>query len=243
MVPSYQQISNTHILYDAVLLSEMDEAFFEAAAWRRRGAVIGGGEGRATALFVSHGDYRFVLRHYQRGGVLSHLVSDHYLWRGLEKTRAWREWHLLNQMYQEGLPVPRPVAARVQRDASLYRADLLTLFLPDCVSLAQCLTRRSMTEDLWGEVGCTVRRFHDAGYCHADLNAHNILIQGKKKLYLIDFDRGRRLAGQTAWKSANLKRLHRSVLKVTKHNALPAISDEIWQACLGGYHRATPLGA
>ncbi len=247
MYPSYRQNSNDYFLYDAALLSGIDAAFFDAAHWRRRGAVIGGAEGRGTALFVSQGAQRFVLRHYRRGGALSKLISDRYLWRGLEHTRAWREWHLLNHMYQEGLPVPRPVAAHVAREAWRYRADLLTLFLPDCLSLAHRLGLGSMTEALWGEVGRTVRRFHDAGYCHADLNAHNILIGGEARVSLVDFDKGRRRSGAAGWKTANLRRLHRSILKVTKEQAeTPAASvllDEGWQACLAGYHRAGLLGA
>ncbi len=242
MVPSYLHVSNQHLLYDSAILTEIAPSFFDSTEWHQRNAVFGEAEGRGTALFVSQGAYRFVIRHYRRGGLLSNLNSDHYLWNGLENTRAWREWHLLSRMYQEGLPVPRPVGARVERIGFRYRADLSTFFLPDCESIASRLRAGAVTKALWIKVGRTIRRFHDAGYCHADLNTHNVLIDASAKVYLIDFDKGRQWQDRDDWKSANLKRFHRSLLKVTKAS-VGVFSNEDWQACLGGYHGDVSFGA
>ena len=67
--------------------------------------------------------------------------------------------------------------------------------------------------DAWAAIGRCIRRFHDYGLCHADLNAHNILLRGDREVFLIDFDRcARRQPGM--WRDANLARLRRSLDKL-----------------------------
>ena len=67
-------------------------AWFDAADWQRAGAVALETSGRGEVLIVAHGNDRWVLRHYHRGGLVARFVEDHYLWLGLESTRAFREW-------------------------------------------------------------------------------------------------------------------------------------------------------
>jgi 3-deoxy-D-manno-octulosonic acid kinase len=64
----------------------------------------------------------------------------------------------------------------------------------------------------WQDVGSCIRRFHDAGYCHADLNSRNILVDAAQKIWLLDWDRGRRQRSG-AWREANLGRLQRDLEK------------------------------
>ena len=49
-----------------------------------------------------------VIKHYRRGGLLRHLVKRRYLKFG--KTRAQREFELLNTVATLGVSVPQPVA-------------------------------------------------------------------------------------------------------------------------------------
>ncbi|HET9819949.1 MAG TPA: lipopolysaccharide kinase InaA family protein, partial [Rhodanobacteraceae bacterium] len=74
---------------------------------------------------------------------------------------------------------------------------------------------------------------------HADLNAHNILLNAKG-LWLIDFDRGEIRVTGTAWKLGNLARLKRSLLKVGACDHDEAVLDrEVWAPLMRGYERAS----
>ncbi|HEX2668814.1 MAG TPA: 3-deoxy-D-manno-octulosonic acid kinase [Gammaproteobacteria bacterium] len=227
MAAKMQRSGDAAILYDGALLDHADAALFmppPAAA-----SAVGG---RGSAWILDRGGEQWVLRHYRRGGFAAKVSSDLYLWTGLEGTRAWREWRLLDSLYKEDLPVPQPVAARVTRHGLFYRADLVTRRIGGTRSLTERL-QGDARRIPWGAIGACIRRFHDAGVCHADLNAHNLLLDEEGKVYLIDFDRGtRRRSGD--WKQANLARLRRSLDKL-----LGRASDAgDWAALLEGYRAA-----
>jgi len=56
---------------------------------------------------------------------------------------------------------------------------------------------------------------HAAGADHADLNAHNILLDGDGVVSVIDFDRGR-LRNGGSWMRRNLARLQRCLLYTSR---------------------------
>ena len=161
------------------------------------------------------------------------------MWAGENRVRSFAEWRLLDVLTQRGLPVPKPVAARYQRSGVFYRCDLITQRIVDARPLSETLRQGAISESLWRAVGTAVGALHRAGVDHADLNAHNILL-GKNSVSLIDFDRGR-LRTPGAWKLRNVKRLHRSLAKVSR--ALPAdrFSALTWEWFLAGY-AAVPEG-
>ena len=224
------------ILYDADQIGKIDSAFFEPETWRRHGALSGEARGRGAAWFVQHEGRALVLRHYRRGGLLGPWLGDRYFWLGLARTRAFREWHLLAQLYRRGLPVPLPVAAQVRRRGLCYRADLVTRRLEGAESLAQRLTRETLGRARWRAVGTCLRRFHDVGAWHADLNAHNVLLVADE-VYLIDFDRGR-LRDPGAWRARNLARLKRSLDKLAGERPGFHFNAPAWTALLAGYSDA-----
>jgi len=234
--PSYQRIGNQHFLYDATLIEKITAEHFDFKAWHDKGKVLGEARGRGRVLFVRDEGHQFVLRHYRRGGFISKFFTDHYIWQGLQQTRAWAEWHLLKLMFEKGLCVPRPVAARVIKSGWAYTADLLTLTLPACQALAEHLQKETWTKEMLFETGQTIHRFHHSGIYHADLNAHNILINQRGQIYLLDFDRGCQKQGQ-AWKKQNLSRLHRSFCKLAKKNESTSISEKKWALLLQGYEK------
>lgn len=65
-------------------------------------------------------------------------------------------------------------------------------------------------------VAAAIVGMHDAGVWHADLNAHNILLDAAGKAWLIDFDRARDHGAplSPALRVANMQRLRRSLEKV-----------------------------
>ena len=106
---------------------------------------------------------------------------------------------------QRGLPVPKPVAARYQRSGLWYRCDLITQRIMDAHPLSAVLAQGARLQATWRAVGAAVARLHRAGVDHADLNAHNILLDAGGIVSVIDFDRGR-LRTPGAWTSRNLRR-------------------------------------
>ena len=195
MNPTEKHDGSQHVIYDADQLTDVDMRYFDAEALTRDGLVHGSAQGRGTTHFVEIAGQDCVLRHYRRGGMVAGLLGDRY-WRGtLPASRAWREWHLLADLSAQGLPVPVPVAARVITRGPFYQADIIMRRLNGTRSLSQALVDGQLSEAQWQTIGQCIRRFHQAGVYHADLNAHNILLaDGSKKtddaVWLIDFDKG-----------------------------------------------------
>ncbi|MFP3344235.1 3-deoxy-D-manno-octulosonic acid kinase [Halomonas sp. SIMBA_159] len=220
------QQKNGLILHDADSLSDacashqlsspthpLSTALFEAAYWRTRHLVVGEAPGRGSSLFLqARDDEQWVLRPYQRGGLIAKLSQQRYVWLGVERTRAFREVRLTAALYEQGLPVPRPVACCVTRFGLTYEAALLTVRIPGARALASLLTNGEADEALLKRVGAMIKRFHQAGLDHVDLNARNILVDKAGKPWLIDLDRCR-LRPQGKWQTSNLQRLERSVVK------------------------------
>ncbi|MEO1576703.1 MAG: 3-deoxy-D-manno-octulosonic acid kinase, partial [Pseudomonadota bacterium] len=180
---------------------------FEPASWPQASAASGG---RGNAWFVSDGEQQLVLRYYMRGGKAALVSRDRYLFTGLARTRSFREFRMLLDLYRAGLPVPEPVAALAQPGGRTYRAALLTRAIEGASSLGDRLAADDLSEPAMAAVGTCIRRFHDAGAWHADLNANNVLFDRQGHVYLIDFDRGRFRDGR-GWCDGNLARLRRSL--------------------------------
>jgi 3-deoxy-D-manno-octulosonic acid kinase len=229
------------MLYDASRARNFTAAWFDPRYWSSRGELDGTARGRGTTHFVRSRDRRLVLRHYHRGGLIARITSDRYMWRGEEQTRPFAEWSITYRLHRAGLPVPAPIAARYIRDGRTYRGDIITERLPTVGSLAECLSCGALSIVTWISVGRCIRRFHDFGVCHADLNAHNVLLS-EDAVYLVDFDRCQlRRAG--LWRDANLVRLRRSLEKITYGLPPDRFSEADWHALLDGYRQSSAGGS
>lgn len=192
------------------------------------------GAGRGQAWFIQNAEQSYVLRHYRRGGLAAKITPDRYLWTGLRKTRAWREYQLLVTIQGLGLPSPRPLAAQVVRQGRFYSADLLTQRIPDSQPLSRILAERPLNDTLWRNIGKCIRAFHDHDIYHADLNAHNILLDNKDHVYLIDFDKSS-VDQDSSWQQRTLQRLQRSLIKLHTQDSNFHFSEANWQALMAGY--------
>ncbi len=219
------------ILYDPRILNHIEPSRFRADDWPVRD-TLRDAAGRGAVHFVESDEGRFALRHYHRGGLVGRVLDDQFLWLGASATRPFREFRLLASLAERGLPVPAPVAAGYRRQGLIYRADLLTRRLEGVRSLAGVLAERPLASAEWQRIGATIRRFHEAGACHADLNAHNIQLEKDGGVWLLDFDRGR-LRRPGRWRTANLDRLRRSLDKLAGGGA--HFEEAGWQALLSGY--------
>jgi 3-deoxy-D-manno-octulosonic acid kinase len=222
------------MLFDATLGGPADEHWFDPSSWPSSATASPAAGGRGGVVFLRDESRRWVLRHYRRGGAVARLLDDRYLWTGEDRTRAFREWRLLRQLETWRLPVPRAVAARYQRMALCYRADLITEELPSTVTLARALESRTLGESRWRSIGACLMRFHEHGVQHADLNSHNILLRGDAEVYVLDFDRGQ-VRTRGAWEAAVLARLYRSLVKVSRGLPAGRFDAADWRALLAGY--------
>ena len=240
MTETVEKTRNGAILYDRQVISEISEARFAAANWLHSEPVGGvlGSQGRGNTMFVGNVPRQFVLRHYQRGGLAGKLIADVYLWTGADLSRPFREWRMLAKMADNGLRVPRPVAARYCRRGLLYTADLITVRIPNARSLSTRLHERAGGEVFWRGLGAAIQEFHAHGVCHADMSAHNLQIDDSGYLWMLDFDRGRLLPpGQ--WQQKTLARLHRSLRKIKLATPSVHFDANDWEMLLQGYFAAS----
>lgn len=221
-----------HWLMDTEILPDCGPAHFDIGFWH--GNITGQSHGRGTTYFVSHQEHRLVLRHYRRGGLVGKLIHDQYIYHGLETTRPFREFRLLLWMREQGLPVPRPVAAYVQLDGLIYRGDLLQEQIAGAQDLHQILCHQGLPKEQWFAVGQTIAALHHKQVYHHDLNIHNLMQDNQGKIWLIDFDRCEQRSGQQ-WKEANLDRLHRSLSKEYQQHSQYQYHPDNFDQLLRGY--------
>ena len=202
------------IAYDAGLLEVPGVEFFNVDYWRSRQALAGEAVGRGSAWFIESPHGPVVLRQYLRGGWAAKFSRQAYLFTCVSRSRPFREFHLLAELSEKGLPVPRPVAALCQYHGLLSTGALMTARIASAKTLADSLSAGSMLEGTWSRIGQCIRRFHRAGVWHADLNARNIMLDTGLQVYLIDFDRARYNPGAVVNGEGNLRRLKRSMIKL-----------------------------
>ncbi|MGH8250469.1 MAG: 3-deoxy-D-manno-octulosonic acid kinase [Steroidobacteraceae bacterium] len=201
------------ILFDPERITTPGPQLFDRDYWQAQGALVELPGGRGSIHFIEQDGRRWAMRRYLRGGMAARVARDRYLYFGEERTRSFRELRLLDALRRRGLPVPVPVAASYRRGHFRYDAELITERLPGSRSLADALAAGHMDEARWTAIGRCLRRFHDAGVQHADLNAHNVMLGEQGEVWLLDFDRGR-LRAPGPWRERVLGRLERSLAKV-----------------------------
>ena len=143
--------------------------------------------------------------------------------RAKSRVRAFAEWRLLEQLARQ-----RPAGAEAHcGPVSAQRAHLQ-------LRLDHAADCRCASLERGAAVGCACRRpsgapsarrsrsLHRAGVDHADLNAHNILLDAANGVSVIDFDRGRlRVPGVGA--RGICARLQRSLSKISAGVAARAL--------------------
>lgn len=230
------------ILFDAAVAPQVDHRWFAPDYWCEQNALRTQSGGRGGVSIIATPAGECVLRHFRRGGLIAALMGDRYLWTGAATTRSFAELRLLAAILERGLPAPRPVAARYVRHGLFYTGDLITQRIGHAHTLAECLQAGRLDAAVAARVGALVARFHRAGVWHADLNAHNILVDDSLVddggLHLIDFDRSRLRRPATSWQQANLRRLRRSLVKLGAAAAgEEAFTQTLWQPLIHQYER------
>jgi 3-deoxy-D-manno-octulosonic acid kinase len=241
MAVEHVVVEGRHTMLVAASAAETPRAeWFDPAQWRRAGAVAIETSGRGAVLIVEHGDDTWVLRHYRRGGLVARLIDDHYLWLGLDRSRAFREWRLLRRLRDAGLPVPNPVAAHVYRTGAIYTADIITSYLADTRKLSSYIEQGRVPGECWRRVGAMIAAVHEQGVDHPDLTAHNILLDSLGRTFLVDFDNAR-FKAPGPWRRDGIDRLNRSLRKVALETGTD-FDEAAWREIEAGYAepRAAP---
>ena len=224
-----------HFIFDDSLVSQPNEDMFTPHFWHLENKVTGQAKGRGTTIFIEHEHQHWVLRHYIRGGLVGKLLSDQYLFLGVERSRPFEEFRLLAHMRDKGLRVPVPVAARIHRRGIIYRGDLITQTIPNSHDLHKMLCEKPLNESDWQNVGKALAEMHNCQVYHHDANIRNIMMDDKRDIWLIDFDRCHFRSGDK-WKKENLARLLRSLHKEKAKNPVFHWQIEQWQSCIDGYN-------
>lgn len=227
------------IVYDAELVESPSVDYFSVDFWKTQQALDGEAVGRGSAWFINAPFESVVLRHYLRGGWAAKISRQSYLFTTVSRSRPFREYHLMASLFELGLPVPRPVAALCEFHGVISKGAILTVRIPSAQTLADVLPGNNdkweLDDGFWKRVGKCIRRFHDAGAWHADLNARNILLDAELQVFLIDFDRARFTPGKAVQGQGNLNRLKRSLLKLWPATALSEM-EASWSQLEAGYH-------
>ena len=204
------------IVYADDLIKDINRDFFEANKWLQNKSNDVNVFGRGEAIFFMHQNLKCVLKHYYRGGILGRYLRDRYLWTGIDGSRSIREFRRLKELSAMGLPVPKPIGARVKKSGVSYTADLITIEIENSKTLSKLITEDHVKKNVWEAIGKCLDLFSNKEIYHPDLNTNNILIDNEQNIYLIDFDTSSRLHQKISSKKTMLDRFKRSLKKTYK---------------------------
>jgi 3-deoxy-D-manno-octulosonic acid kinase len=188
-------------------------------------SVLGGRTSATPAQLDGIGSV--VIKHYRRGGLMRYFIKRRYLKFG--KTRAQREFELLDIVGTLGINVPQPIAY-AHRGRLFYRAWLVTREIHQPLSLARLsLQDEKKTSTAMKSVIGQISLLIQNDILHVDLHPGNVVVDAAEKVYLLDFDKGSVYHGnRQKLKNRYLTRWQRAV---TKHR-LPEMLAEMMQAGL-----------
>ncbi len=180
-----------------------------------RRPAAGGGRGPLLSLHLDGEEV--VAKRPVHGGWLGRLIGGLY-W-GRERVLA--QVHAAQRLRGRGVSTPEILAAGWRSVAGpLQHHAIIAKTIPGAINLYEAsrnppagLRRRTMLR----ESAALVRRMHDAGFLHADLNVTNLVIEPGTRgplVHVVDLDRGRLQSRiGLSGRALNLARLLRSYEK------------------------------
>lgn len=186
-----------------------------------------------------------IVRILLRGGLMGPLLGARLL--GPERPFAELRTHL--RLLEAGAPLARPAFAMAWRRGLTWCAAYATWEERGCIDGLAWLRSRPDRNRLSAglrSAGRALRRFHDCGGCHADLNASNLMIREKgvagadPEIIVIDLDRARiaNTSGADTVRGAPAARRARELARLAR-----SLQKHLPEAALGPRERARFLRA
>lgn len=206
--------------------------------FRPSGVLSELGPSRGTGGLLLVEREALVIRPNRHGGILAKVLGDLYL----DRERPHRELVLLWRLRNAGINTLEPVASVTEKRGPFWRGYLMTKYLPGAVDLLKFLATAEDRRERMAiarKAGELVRRVHDLGVFHADLQLRNFLVR-EEEVYIIDLDRSwQRPPLPPSSRFRNLWRLMRSAEKAAYFGLLKLSPRELaafWQGYSRGDH-------
>jgi 3-deoxy-D-manno-octulosonic acid kinase len=186
--------------------------------------------GRAAVHVLATPRGEIVAKRLQRGGMLGGVLRGLYA----DASRSLREAEAAEALAARGVPTPSVIAARATRVLPLlWKLEVATARLPAEGDLLDVLRERGAVPGLALAVGRTLRRAHDAGLRHRDLQVKNLLVPAgfpgpggagdPAALVVLDLDRC--AVGESLAEEERLAALARFARSLVKQKVLPGARD------------------
>lgn len=181
--------------------------------------VLGGRAGGISVDLPSFG--RLFIKKYVRGGIRRFILADRFASGGVR--RAAKEMEMLKVAGSLGVNAPVPVACIVER-RPLRR---VWLAMDEIVGARNLVPLAEEDEDLVHEVMADVARqvllLVKNNILHVDLHPGNVMVDNRKKVFLLDFDKAARVKlNSERLRDLYLRRWRRAVIK---HRLPPFLSE------------------
>ena len=160
----------------------------DASAKRGAGPLDGRGETRVVELADSSGTCRLRVRPLRRGGLLARVLGR----RLARPDRPLREVAINARLLLAGAPVVRPFLGFARRVGAVHwEGIVVTHDVEETPTLGAFLASRPARgprRACLRAVGGALRRFHDCGGRHRDLNLGNVLAGDGRRVWILDLD-------------------------------------------------------
>lgn len=175
---------------------------------------ITGGRDNIFLLEID-GNFPVSLKLYSHGGIFKYLFPKYFFFTN----RFLHEFHLYRDILKNELPIPEYLGGFWRKERGFYKCGVITRYISDTITLEiflnDVLTPIEDKYHILIKSGKAIKKMHDLGIFHYDLQIRNILVHKQSKsIYLIDFDKAKRMPPLNLFcRSLNLMRLKRSFIK------------------------------
>lgn len=168
--------------------------------------------GRGSIHMFRMGEGKGILRHYQRGGIVQHIMKDGYFM----DNRPMRELRVWCHAFESGIQAPLPLGIIWFRRGPFYHGAIAAQYIESehLQAWLESDPKAESRKEVLYHAGESIRAMHAVNIVHADLQVRNILIDTDGKSWIIDFDDA--VISETISDNAryrNLLRLRRSFQK------------------------------